>query len=458
MPTSLSTTTSTTPPAPPLTLSEQDRLAQLLVNGTAWVTIASFLGFGLLLAFTPCVFPMIPILSSIIVGQGHKLTTRRAFALSLVYVLAMAFTYTVAGVLAGLFGGNLQAAFQDPWIIGTFAALFAVLSLSMFGFYELQIPLAVQNRLSKMSNRQAGGTYLGVAIMGLLSALIVGPCVAPPLAGALIYIGNTGDPWLGGMALFALSLGMGAPLLLIGTSAGRFLPRSGAWMNTVKAVFGVTLLAVAVWMLERVLPGEVTMILWALLLIVPAIYLGALEPFKVEATGWTKLWKGVGLVMLIYGGILIIGAASGSRDVFQPLRLLASSGGGTGAVAANDHALPFRRIKSVTDLDREVAAASDQGRPVMLDFYADWCVSCKEMERFTFSDKDVQLALANATLLQADVTANDEDDKALLTRFDLYGPPSILFYGSDGVERRPYRLVGYLGPQAFRSHVERAIQ
>lgn len=438
-------------------ISEQDRLAQRLASGKAWLTIGSFFGFGLLLAFTPCVFPMIPILSSIIVGQGRQITTARAFGLSLAYVLAMALTYTLTGVLAGLFGGNLQATFQNPYLIAAFASVFVLLALSMFGFYELQLPRALQTRLAALSNRQQSGSYLGVAAMGLLSALIVGPCVAPPLAGALIYIGNTGDPWLGGTALFALSLGMGIPLLAIGTSAGKLLPRSGSWMNTVKAVFGVLLLAVAVWMLERILPGEVTLILWALLLIVPAIYMGALEPVKIEATGWTKLWKGIGLVMLVYGIVLIVGAASGSRDVFRPLQLLATSGGTAAAVAANRHGLPFKPVKTVDDVTREVRMASARNRSVMLDVYADWCISCKEMERFTFSSEPVQRALANTTLLQADVTANDADDKALLKHFGLYGPPSILFYGADGVERKPYRLVGFLDAEAFRDHVERAL-
>ncbi|MCB1875651.1 MAG: protein-disulfide reductase DsbD [Chromatiales bacterium] len=444
--------------APAAPISEQDRLAASLASGSGWLTVLSFFGFGLLLAFTPCVFPMIPILSSIIVGQGRNITTRRAFTLSLIYVLAMAVTYTIAGVVAGLFGSNLQAAFQNPWILSSFAAIFALLSLSMFGFYELQMPNAIQSRLTMLSNKQEGGGFAGVAVMGLLSALIVGPCVAPPLMGALIYIGQTGDAFLGGAALFALSMGMGLPLLAIGTSAGKFLPRAGGWMDTVKAVFGVLMLAVAVWMLERILPGQVTLALWALLLIVPAIYMGALEPLKVESTGWQKLWKGLGLVMLVYGTVLIVGASSGSTDAFQPLRLLANGGGHGGGAAAAQHELPFKRIKSVDDLDREIAAASQRGMPAMLDFYADWCVSCKEMEKYTFSDPEVQQALANTVLLQADVTANDEQDQALLKRFGLFGPPSILFYGADGQERKGYRLVGYLEAEKFRAHAEQAIR
>ncbi len=436
-------------------LSEQDTLALSLASGDTLVTILTFFGLGLLLAFTPCVFPMIPILSSIIVGQGEGLTTRRAFTLSAVYVIAMALTYTVAGVIAGLFGANLQATFQNPWILGSFSLVFVLLALSMFGFYELQLPSALQSRLATLSNRQQSGSVAGVAIMGLLSALIVGPCVAPPLMGALIYIGQTGDPWLGGSALFALSLGMGAPLLAIGTSAGKLLPRAGGWMNAVKGVFGVMLLAVAVWMLERILPGGVVMVLWALLLVVPAIYMGALEPVAQGSSGWKKLWKGLGLMMLIHGGLLLIGAAGGSTDPLQPLRGFGlSAAGGSAALPAH---LEFKTIKTSADLDRELAAAGAQGKPVMLDFYADWCVSCKELEKYTFSDPQVQRALTGTVLLQADVTANDEADQVLLKRFGLIGPPAVLFFGSDGAERSPYRLIGYLEAVKFEERARQAL-
>jgi thiol:disulfide interchange protein DsbD len=442
-------------------VSEQDRIAQSLASGSAVITVLTFFGFGLLLAFTPCVFPMIPILSSIIVGQGEGLTTRRAFMLSLTYVLAMALTYTVAGVIAGMFGSNVQAVFQNPWVLTGFAAVFVILSLSMFGFFELQMPSALQSKFTEISNKQKGGTVVGVGVMGFLSALIVGPCVAAPLAGALIYIGQTGDAVLGGVALFALSMGMGAPLLAIGTSAGKILPRAGSWMDTIKAVFGVLLLGVAIWMLERIIPAQVTMLLWAALLIISAIYMGALEPYGVDADGWRKLWKGVGLVMLTYGVLLVIGAASGGRDMFQPLQALSvGSGGpsGTAVAAATKSAhLEFRRVKGSAGLDRELLAAQAQGRAVMLDFYADWCISCKEMEKFTFSDAGVQQALANVVLLQADVTANDDADKALLKRFSLIGPPSILFFAADGQERRNFRLVGFKKPADFKNHVVRAL-
>ncbi|MCU0971127.1 MAG: protein-disulfide reductase DsbD, partial [Gammaproteobacteria bacterium] len=372
-------------------VAEQDRIAAMLQKGNVGLVVASFFGIGLLLAFTPCVFPMIPILSGIIAGQGRHITTRRAFVLSLVYVLAMALTYTVAGVLAGLFGQNLQAVFQDPWVIGVFAAVFVALALSMFGFYELQLPSSWQSRLAELSNRQQGGTLAGVAVMGLLSALIVGPCVAPPLAGALIYIGQTGDAVLGGLALFALSLGMGAPLIAIGTSAGQLLPRAGMWMDAIKAVFGVLMLAVAIYLLERVIPEVVAMLLWGGLLIVSGVYLGAFQHLPVEASGWRKLWKGLGLILAVYGALMLVGAAAGGKDTLQPLRGL-TLGGSAGAATAQQKA-SFKRIKTTDDLDRELAAARSAGSPVMLDFYADWCVYCKQLEKYTFPDPAVQAAL-----------------------------------------------------------------
>ncbi len=443
--------------APPVSLSEQDSIAASLARGASLLTILTFFGFGLLLAFTPCVFPMIPILSGIIVGHGAKVSTRRAFVLSLVYVLAMALTYTVAGVLAGLFGGNLQATFQNPWILGSFAALFVVLSLSMFGLYDLQVPNWAQSRLSATSNRQRPGSLTGVAVMGFLSALIVGPCVAAPLAGALIYIGQTGDAVLGGAALFSLSLGMGAPLLLIGTSAGKLLPKAGPWMDAIKAVFGVLLLGVAIWMLERILPAALTMTLWAALLIVSAIYLGALDHLAPGASGWRRLWKGAGLVMLLYGAVLLVGAAGGGRDLFQPLRGLGLVQGGALQAGTRHEGLAFKPIKSVDYLRREEAQANAQGRGVMLDFYADWCVTCKQMERETFSDAGVQARLADTLLLQADVTDNDAVDLALLREFGLIGPPTILFFGRDGSERRHLRVMGFMDAADFSRQIDAAL-
>ncbi len=442
-------------PANQAPLSELDEIANTLQGGSTLVIIGVFFLLGLGLAFTPCIFPMIPILSGIIAGQGDKITTRKAFTLSLVYVLAMALTYTIAGVMAGLFGGNLQASFQDPWILSAFALVFVLLALSMFGFYDLQLPSSLQSKLSEVSNKQEGGSIAGVAIMGFLSALIVGPCVAPPLAGALIYIGQTGDALLGGLALFALSMGMGAPLIAIGTSAGKLLPRAGGWMDAVKAVFGVALLGVAIIMLERIIPPDVALLLWGILFVVSAIYMGALRHLEIEASGWQKLWKGLGVVFLVYGALMLVGAAAGGKDTLQPLRGIAFAGDAGGGQSHIE--LRFTRIKSIDDLKREVADASAQGQSVMLDFYADWCVSCKEMEKYTFSDPGVIAALADSRLLQADVTANDDIDQALLQgHFGLPGPPAIIFYGADGKERKGYRVVGFVPADEFAAHVQQA--
>ncbi len=437
--------------APFVELPEQDRIARTLVEGNIWLVMLGFLGFGLLLTFTPCVFPMIPILSSILVGQGDTLGTRKAFTLSLTYVLAMAATYTLAGVLAGLLGANLQAAFQNPWILGSFIVVFVLLALSMFGLYDLQIPASWQARLAGASNRQQGGTYAGVGIMGFLSALIVGPCVAAPLAGALIYIGQTGDAVLGGLALFALSMGMGIPVLAVGTSAGKLLPKAGPWMDTVKIVFGVVLLGVAIYLAERMVPAWVGLLLWGALLVVTAIHFGALEKLAAQVTPLRRVGKGLALVMLVYGVALVVGGFSGSDNVWRPLDRLAAGGSGY------QHGLEFKPVKGINGLNSAIAAAVAQGKPVMLDFYADWCVSCKEMERYTFRDSEVQAALAGTVLLQTDVTANDAEDQALLRHFELFGPPAILFFGPDGGERPAYRVVGYMKAPRFREVVERAI-
>ena len=452
-----STPATSTLPAP--FVSEQDQLVQSLTSGSYFATMALFFGLGLLLAFTPCVFPMIPILSSIIVGRGEGTSTKNAFFLSVAYVMPMAVTYTVIGVIAGLTGANLQAAFQNPAVIISFSIVFVLLSLSMFGFYNLQIPASLQTKLSALSNRQQGGTYIGAAIMGFLSALIVGPCVAAPLAAALIYISQTGDAWLGGIALFALSMGMGVPLLILGTSAGKLLPRVGGWMNTVKAVFGVMLLALAIWMLERIAPPIFTMLLWAVLCIVTAVYLGALHRLEKEADGWQKLWQGLGVILLLYGALLLVGVASGGKDVLRPLEnLTIAASSPNGKSSATAHAPPFKRVKGSAGLNAAIAEASAAGKPVLLDFYADWCVACKELERYTFSDPRVQKVLANVVMLQSDVTDNDDADQALLKQLGLFGPPAILFFDTNGKERKEFRVIGFMKPEQFAAQAQLALQ
>jgi thiol:disulfide interchange protein DsbD len=435
-------------------LPEQDRIARYLASGSTLLILLSFFGFGLLLTFTPCVLPMIPILSSIIVGQGKSITTRRAFSLSLTYVLAMAATYTIVSVVAGLAGANLQAVFQEPWILGLFAGVFVALALSMFGLYDLQIPARLQTTFTRLTNRQQGGTYVGVGVMGLLSALIVGPCVAAPLAGALIYISQSGDALLGGTALFALSMGMGAPVLAAGTSGGKLLPRVGPWMARIKVVFGFMLLAVAIYLLERIIPEGASMFLWGALLVGIAVYLGALDSLQAPAAGgWRRLGKALGLVMGIYGVLIIVGAAGGGNDVFRPLEGSSFLSGDK----APARKLVFKQVKGLEGLNIELKLASVEGKAVMLDFYADWCVSCKELERYTFSDPGVQSALADVVLLQTDVTANDSEDQALLRELGLFGPPAILFFGPDGKELPQFRVVGFVNAEKFRAHAIKAV-
>jgi thioredoxin:protein disulfide reductase len=434
-------------------LSEQDALADYLSKGNNILILITFFGLGLALAFTPCVFPMIPILSGIIAGQGEKVDARKAFMISVVYVLAMAVTYTIAGVFAGMSGENIQIWFQNPWVLSSFALIFILLALSMFGFYELQLPSSLQSKITELSNKQKGGNYTGVVIMGFLSALIVGPCVAPPLMGALIYISQTGDPFLGGGALFSMSLGMGLPLILIGTSAGKFLPRAGVWMDAVKAGFGVMMLGIAIWMLERVLPGVIILWLWAVLFIFSAVYIGALTPIHDNTTGWARFRKALGLVMLIYGAILIIAASAGSTDLMQPLKGLAS-GNGSVTNKTTQH-LQFKKITSIEQLNQELDKAKQSGKNVMVDYYADWCISCVELEKYTFTDAKVIESLSGFTLLQADVTKDNEDSKQLLKTYQLIGPPAILFFNQQGQELRHFRLVGYKEAAPFTEHVNK---
>lgn len=430
------------------TLPASDRIAVELAQRSVAMTFAVFLGLGVLLSLTPCVLPMIPILSGIIVGQKQPLSTARAFALSSTYAIAMALTYALAGVAAGLLGRNLQAAFQHPAVIVSFSVVFVALALAMFGFYELQLPANLQTRLDRFSRTQRGGTFGGVAIMGALSAIIVGPCVAPPLAGALAYIGQTGSAVIGGGALFALGLGMGIPLIALGTSMGAVLPHAGPWMDAIKKIFGVIFLGVAIWFLERVLPGPVVLVLWALLAIGSAIFLGALDHLEATSSAWRRLSKGVGLAVLVYGAVLVVGAAVGGDDPVAPLApLLAGAGDAHPATT-------FIEVKGIRSVETELERATQTGRAVMLDFYADWCVECKHLERETFSNAKVAAKLGEMVLLRADVTANDLHDQALMSRYGLFGPPAVLFF-KDGEELRHTRLVGFVNAEEFTTYLDR---
>jgi thiol:disulfide interchange protein DsbD len=438
-------------------VSEQDQWLGRIVNGSWWTLLGGFYVAGLLLAFTPCVLPMVPILSSIIAGQGGTVSPQRGFLLSLSYVLGMAATYTAAGALAALAGGQIQALFQKPWLITLFAGMFVVLSLGMFGVFQLQMPAAVQTRLANLANRQKGGTFIGTAVIGALTALIVTTCVAPPLIGALTFISQTGDVARGSGALFALSMGMGSPLLLVGASAGQLLPKVGPWMNTVKAAFGVMLLGVAIYMMERVLPGSVTLVLWSLLVFLTGVFLGAFEPLPASPPGIRRLAKGLGMMACLYGAMMLIGATLGGDDPLRPLPqgAVGRSAAGGLLAAQRDDELQFRDIETVAALDAALDEARTASRPVMLDFTADWCISCKEMEEYTFPEPGVIGALEPFMLLRADVTENNDDDQALLQRFRSFGPPTIAFFDAYGIERENYKLVGFVPPEKFRDHVRK---
>jgi len=435
-------------------VSEQDKSTMVLASGDTFKIILYFFLGGLALAFTACMYPMIPILSSVIVGQGEKITTMHAFNLSLFYVLSMAATFGVMGALfAGIAKGvNLQAVFQSPWVLVPFSALFVALAFSMFGFFSIQMPASLQGKLSEMSRHQKGGSFVGVIIMGILSALIVGPCAGPVLIGALAYVAAEGDVFLGFLSMFILGLGLGLPLIFVGTSHGKFLPKAGGWMDTVKHAAGVVLLAVALLFLERVsfVSPMLIMLAWSALLIISGIYMGAFDPIKEGRAGWFKLWKGLGLVFILYGVIVMLGGLTGARNVNDPLHGSKLTMGGGGHVQAE---LGFKHIKSVEDLDRELALAKLSGKYVMLDFYADWCTYCKQFEDYVFSTSEVQKLLADFVLLQADVTANDEIDQALLARTKVIAPPSILFWDTSGKEKSNFRIVGVMDAEQFIHHV-----
>ncbi|HZV64505.1 MAG TPA: protein-disulfide reductase DsbD [Telluria sp.] len=419
-------------PAAAAPQTELGGIASVLSGGKLLAIVPAFLLLGLGLAFTPCVLPMVPILSSIIVGEGTQLKRGRGFILSVAYSLGMAIVYTALGVAAGLVGEGLSAALQNPWVLGAFGLLIVAMAMSMFGFYELQVPGALQSKLADASGRQSSGKLAGVFAMGAMSALIVGPCVAAPLAGALVYISQTRDVVVGGAALFSMAMGMSIPLLLVGISAGSLLPRAGMWMDAVKRFFGVLMLAMALWLVSPVLPAVVQMLGWTALFVGYGCYL-------LRATRhWAAM--ALGLAFAVLGAVELVGVTSGGRDALAPLAHL---GGG----AAQQQRLAFKRIKTVAELDAVLAQTG--GKTAMLDFYADWCVSCKEMEKLTFIDPGVQSRLADTLLLQVDVTANDEDDKAMLKRFHLFGPPGIILFDRKGQEIPNSRIIGYQDTAKF---------
>ena len=420
-----------------------------------WIA-GAFLLAGLLLSLTPCVLPMLPILSSIIVGQSEAPTRGRGFRLALAYSLGMALVYTAFGMAAGLLGEGLAATLQNAWVLGAFGLLLVILSLSMFGVYELQLPSVVQSRVAKVSGRLQGGRYAGVFAMGGLSAVIVSPCVAAPLAGALVYISQTGDVLLGGVALFAMAIGMSAPLLVLGLSSGSVLPRAGEWMERVKHAFGFMLLGIALWIVAPVLPPWAVMLALAALLLACAVYLGAFERLEHSVTPRRAIVKSAGIVLAVLAALQLVGVASGGRDVLQPLTHLSVSASGSGALTAKQKSqLAFQPVANLAALD---ALTQSSSKFVMLDLYADWCVSCKEMEAFTFTDASVRGRLSEMTLVRVDVTANSANDKALMRKFGLFGPPAILFFRPGGEELSSARVIGYQDAATFLNHLNRLEQ
>ncbi len=443
--------TAATPSAPSAAAGTAEQHLAGLLGSSRLLALALFFLGGLAIAFTPCVLPMIPILSGLIAGGGTRATPRRAFALSLAYVTGASAVYAAVGVVAGLVGTNLQAWLQQPLVVWAMALLFVALALSMFGFYELQLPARWRTRLAGASDRQRAGSLIGASVMGLLSALIVTSCVTPVLVAGVLYISQSGSPLFGALALFLFGLGMGVPLIAFGVAAGALLPRAGAWMDTVKAVFGVLFLGLAIWMLDRVLGVRWIMLLAGALLVVSAVYMGALERVSEGASGWRRLWKALGLLLLLAGAAEIVGAAAGGDALLTPLAGLATTREGNTVPAA---ALAMQPVRNVADVERAVAAAAAEGRPAMLDVYADWCVSCKAMEAGTLADPRVRGALSDFVLLRADVTANDAADHALLAHYGLVGPPGFLFFGRDGHEDRARRLVGEQGVDGFLARVK----
>lgn len=427
------------PKQTPKTENETDMIVNSLKGDNLFTTLGLFFGFGLLLALTPCIFPMIPILSGIIVGASKhgKMTAFRGFTLSIVYVLSMSMAYTIAGVIAGIFGANLQAYLQNPYVLSTFAFVFVLLAFSMFGYYKLELPHSITHRINKISHNKEKDGVVGIAIMGFLSALIVGPCVAPPLAGALVYIGQTGDAVLGGAALFAMSLGMGLPLLLIGIGAGKFMPRPGGWMDSVSKIFGIVMLAIALWLLERVVPSTVTVYVWSILLIATGIYLSKYHHI---------ITRTISLLIIVLGVIIFVGAISGSTNPLNPLEKFTSS-----KVVSQSSEIKFKRVLSLKELNEEIAKST---KPVLVDFTAKWCIACKEFENITFKDQRVIDKMQSFNLIKVDVTDNSDEEKEIMDNFNLFGPPAILFF-KDKNELKELRIVGYKNPEEFLNYLSK---
>jgi len=436
-------------------VSKESFIAHTLAKSSIWVILVTFFGFGLLLSLTPCIFPMIPILSSIIVSQSKEnMNAKKGFFLSLVYVLSMSVAYTIAGILAGLFGENIQIFMQNPWVIGGFATIFVLLAFSMFGYYEIQLPKIFQSKINKTSHNAQGKGWISVSVMGFLSALIVGPCVAAPLAGALLYIGKTGNALLGGFALFVMSLGMGMPLLIVGIGAGKYMPKPGGWMQNISKIFGVIMLGVAIYMLSRILPSMIIMFLWSFLFIGSSIYLGALEPLKENIPGIAKLSKVIGIIFLLYGILLFVGAFLGNTNPLNPLENIVYRNHYTSNRKLISQKKRFIIVKNIKKLQEEINKSK---KPVLVDFSANWCISCKELEEKTFDDPRVIKIFKHFTLIRADVTKDSKENKKLMAKYKVFGPPVVLFFDKNHKFLKNKTIVGYIDANDFVEHLNKII-
>ena len=437
------------------TISEQVKLAQIISNSNIWISIGLFFIAGLGLALTPCVLPMVPILSGIIAGEGNETSAMRGFTLALSYVLGLAFVYTGAGIITAALGLQMQAIFNQPWILILFASLFVILALGMFGLFDLQMPSIIQNKLATISGSQKSGTVIGSFAMGAISSLIVTACVTPALIAALTVIAQSGDIVRGGIVLFSMSLGMGTPLLIVGATQGKLLPKTGSWMSTVKNIFGFMMLALAIWTLSRIFNKQLIMTLSSILIFSMGAFMMGLTSPKTKSSRYRIVGKCFAFLVMIYSLGLLLSSFDGSNSFSKPFNNFLYSK--ESKFERYTHDLPFQKIKSVDDLDKEIKIANKLGKNVILDFYADWCISCIEMEKYTFSDEKVQNILSNTVWLQADVTANDKIDQALLKRFGVFGPPTIIFFDINGLQRHGYEIVGFMKADNFAKHAKEAL-